>query len=339
MLVVLGSLTVGFYAYVRGGRYFARDVVYIAPMLNESHLHFSMTNIELLRRAFPGHAFATESRGSGRLSSSMQEAITTIIYTDMAYFTMHSMDFIEGTHWRGSDENIIVLNEALAWQLFGATTNLSGMTVLLNNYPITVFGVVRQNGTDGFTAWMPHEESNMPITALYMRPPISDSLVGYQARHMLTNYLFSRTVDYAIVDVNRFVESISIRNRLLLYMLWLCAFILLIWSAWRSAKTIAEKSNVRWEGLKLGMIIAGAGICIYVLMDINNILLWLPNLSHPGLSIIESISMTNALPPDGYLPFGLLRLSHLSRYANYAFIAGSVGLVNILFCFSYKRKG
>ena len=82
----------------------------------------------------------------------------------------------------------------------------------------------------------------------------------------------------------------------------------------------------------MALPILGAVVCIYILTGVNDILLWLPNLSDPHATIFESISTIGMLPPDIYLPYGLSRLSTLSRYANYAFIAGLIGLVNLLFC-------
>ncbi|MCL2577242.1 MAG: hypothetical protein FWE27_04230 [Defluviitaleaceae bacterium] len=65
-----------------------------------------------------------------------------------------------------------------------------------------------------------------------------------------------------------------------------------------------------------------------MLWGVNDILLWLPNLSTPGNYLFATITTIGTLPPDVYLSDGLLRVCQLSRHSNYALIAGAVAFVN-----------
>ena len=336
MLLVAASLGVGFHVYRASGRYFARDVVYIAPRLNERHLHFSMTDIDLLTRMYPGHAFAAVNRGSARIAASTHEAVATVIYTDGFYFGIHALDFIEGGQ-AAEGLNAIVINQALAWRLFGNTDNIVGLTVWIGDSPYIVTGVVWQDHEDRFTAWMTRPAGITGYaTALYIQPNIPDPLTINQAREMLTHNLRQRLDDYAIVDINRYVESMGIRHQMLLYILWACVMIFFVRIAWRRVKNLDKKSTGSIVGVLLPVL--ATAICMYILTGVNDILLWLPNLSDPHISVFESISTVGMLPPDGYLPYGLSRLSTLSRYANYAFIAGVIGLVSLLFCLNFHER-
>ena len=331
MLIIVGSLVLGFYSYGRARRYFVRDVVYIAPWLNEGHLHFSMTDIDLLNRSLRDTTIAAESRGSAHVEASMQEAITSVIYTEASYFTIHSLEFIEGGPWYGEGGSSIVLNQALAWRLFGATEGVVGIPVWIGESVYNITGVVRQNNESRYMAWMPMV-AGQPVTALYIHSRVPNPLAVYLARDAMLQ-LHRRPADYAIVDINRFIESMNIRSRILLYLVWVCILIFLAQKVWQRVESGGKKAFKDFKGLILPL--AGIILCVVALWGINDILMWLPNLANPDTSLFANISTVGVLPPDGYLPYGLVRLSRLSRYVNFAFIAGIVGLVNLLFCLRF----
>jgi len=321
MLILAGSIGFGFYANAAAERYFARDVVYIAPRINESRLHFNISDVELLEISFPDYAIAATARSGARIVSSLQETSATVIYTNAAYFNMHSINFIEGNH---AGENSIIINEALAWRLFGATENITELTVWIDDVQFIIAGIVRQG--ESHTSWIPREagSQNMLVTALYIKPNSPNPLAEYQARTILSDHLHKNPVEYSIIEINRFVESIGIRHQLLLYLVWLSALIFFL-------RKIFVMLTKKLFSRILIFSAAGAVFCLYVLWGVNDILLWLPNLSVIDSSLFEVIFTVNALPPDVYLSAGLLRISQLSRYGNYAFITGIIGFVSLLF--------
>ncbi|MCL1878981.1 MAG: ABC transporter permease [Defluviitaleaceae bacterium] len=301
--ILAGCLGFLFYSYVVAGRYFAHDVIYIAPRTNESRLFFDVADVEILAISYPEYSFAPVSRSSARVASSTHEASATVINTNAAYFDMHAMDFIEGH--RGT-----VINKALAWRLFGACEGITGLAITVNDVQHTVTGIVRQCAD--YTVWFSGEIS-APVSSLYILAP--DPLAESQARTMLETYLRGNS-EYAVVDINRFVQSINIRHRILLYPVWATAFVIFL------IRALKQKS---------ALPLVGAMLCLIVLWGARDILFWLPNLSAPSTSLFTEITTIGALPPDVYLSAGMLRLSQLSRNANIALIAGAVGYVNLLF--------
>jgi hypothetical protein len=329
MLLLAGSLIAGFYAYAAAGRYFARDVIYIAPKRNEERMFFTPTDVELLQVSFPAYTITPVSRGGAWLASSSREASATVIYTTASYFQKHAMDFIEGKH---GAENSMVINEALAWRLFGAAENITGLTVRFSDETYQITGVVRQGSE--YTAWLPLAGgASFPVSSLYILPNYPDPLAETQARAMLSSHLHVNPEEYIVADINRFVESINIRHKILLYIVWFAALIFFL----VKIKNERLQLVVKYHQLKLIFLILGVCLCFYVLFGINEIFLWLPNLSAQSRPIFQTITTVGMLPPDTYLSAGMLRVAQLSRFANYVFIIGIIAVFNILFFLSGKK--
>jgi len=336
ILVLIGALVMGAYTYLGARRYFSPNVIYIAPKLNESHLHWNMSHIETLEREFPDYRFAPESRGSAVLSTSIADSvITTIIYCDSSYFNTHFFEFLSGAIWI-DDTPSMVINERLASTLFGSV-DIIGMVVEINDIPYIVTGVVRQDLDMPYTAWMPRNDDSLPITAIYVSANHYNLLdIGIHSREMLTS-LGRSPQFYAVVDINRFVQTFSIRNRILIYILWLYILFALILTISQRMQSHDIRSIAR--RLKyLILPVAVAGISIYfIYIGMNEILYWLPNLAVAEVSLFRSITNIGTLPPDGYLAFGLRRLSELNRLGNLAWLFGIVALVNLFFCRSQEK--
>ena len=337
LLVLIGALCVSIYAQASSRRYFENDVIFIAPRLNEAHLLWNMDDINTLERTFPNFTISAESRGSISLSSSIRNATTTVVFCNAPYFDMHFMEFISGgLGLEGT--NSIVLNEWLAWRLFGAT-DVAGQLVEINEVPYIVAGVVRQE--HHYLAWLLHssglaEATQLPVTALYIRAHyynVVDAMVASQ--EMLTS--LGRSIDnYSIVNINRFVESFAIRVQLLIYILWLYVFYIVSLAVFKRA---GELPNYRMHlGRHIGrwcmyliFPIVGMLVSGYILyMGINDILQWLPTIGTEN--IFTSISNVGVLPPDGYLSFGLQRLSVLNRMINVAWVVAIITFINLFFC-------
>jgi len=332
ILLLVGALIVGAYTYLGARRYFLPNVIYIAPKLNESHLFWDMSHMNTLEREFPDYVFSHESRSSAVLATSIADSvITTIIYCDSSYFNIHFFEFLSGAIWL-DDTPSMVINERLAARLFGSV-DIIGMIVDINDLPYVVTGVVRQNLDMPYTAWMPRRDNSLPITAIYVSANHYNLVnVGIHSHQMLTSIGRSSQF-YAVIDINRFVETFSIRNRLLIYILWLyILFVLIITISGRlQSPTIGKSMVLRFKYLVVPVTIAGISI-YFLYIGLNEILYWLPNLAIADVSLFRSISNIGALPPDGYLAFGLRRLSELNRLGNIAWLLGIIALVNLFFC-------
>ena len=295
-----------FYSYSIAGKYFARDVVFVTPRINDSRFYLNLSEVVIWELSFAG-IIATESHENVRISSSANEVFANVIYTNDAYFFMRSMNLTEGNHLQ--TESSIIINEALAWRLFGTAQNITGLVVHINDAKYVINGVA-QVGTD-CTAWLPREASpNNLVSALYFLPT-SNPLIESHVQSMLMQ-AHADSDDYIVLDINRFTESFGVRLKILILLAYVCALVLL-----------ARRRTL--------FSIIGAVFCLYVLFSgVNEILIWLPNLSASSRSLIEIIGMT------GVFSDNMARFRQLNSIANITFIIGTIGLAG-LFLYTYHN--
>ena len=254
------------------------------------------------------------SRGHALVRFDERQAFTPVIFCDAGYFEIHFMNFIEGGPWHESEADIpfIVLNDRLAWYLFGGL-NVTGMYVRIGDEFFRIIGIVNQY--DEYMAWLPRINSDMDITSMYI--PTDSPIDTFAEVHgILEN-------GFAIVDINRYVESIRIRHRILLYCIWFWIMILLFLKA--------------KDAFLLIPFAGGIAVAIMLLAGINNILLWMPNFLDPSTTVLGTLSNIGLLPPEAYLPYGLRMIRMLNYYGNFAWAAGTIGLINLIFCNDIKK--
>ena len=302
MLLVLGALGVGFYAYVAADRYAAREVIFIAP-LGGGYFETERENISFV------------SRGREQVARGDRQVTASIIFCGAEHFGIYAMNFLEGAPWHEteSDTPVIILNEALAWYLFGGG-NIVGLTVEVGGGLHRILGVVRQEG-EPYMAWMPRKQQPS-VTAIYLRAyPFNRADARAEAVRLVHSLGVYRLTGYVIVDVGTYIESIGVRHRLLLYTVWLCVLTALL--------ITMRRYNVRvWVH-----IFVGAAVGMYVLTGIHDIIIGLPNLAAPDVSVFSYLTNAGVLPPEVYLSYGMRRLSLWNSYANYALMVGLLGLV------------
>jgi hypothetical protein len=193
-----------------------------------------------------------------------------------------------------------VLNEALAWYLFGGS-DIAGLTVAIGDSVYTVSGVARQIG-NGLAAWIPM--TGQTATAIYLNPYPYHQIDAIPRTFEQLN-LDPELLPYSLIDIGMYTESIAVRFRLLLYVFWL---LLLFRLPFKSHRYLSA--------------IAGVAICATVAAGVYDILLWLPNLSNTTL--LNAIAAVDVFPADFNLSYGLMQLNQLNSYANYAIAAGMV---------------
>ena len=321
-IIIICTLVMIFILYTRANRYFADNSIYVAPSLGEARLHFDSSGIDILEVQFPFYSITPVSHGHTRLYSSMAGISTSVIYTNSSYFDIHSLLFVEGG-FDQVNEQTMVINEILAWRLFGVGENLVGMVVRRGDVPYIITGIVRQGNEN--MAWMIFND-NLRISSLYIQPHSPDPLAVYTVRDMIGR-LGRSAREYSIIDLDRFVQSIMIRLQVLLYICWAVLLVILGFYIYKNTKNTA----------RVIIAVVGVIICFYALLGFRDILDWLPNMAGHG-SVFQIISSTNILPPEHYLSYGLIRLSSLSSYANIAFIVCIIGIINIIFAGKYLIK-
>ena len=316
LLLLAFSLLVGFTAYNRAGNYLADNSMFISSLRGG---HFSEADIKTARAVFPD--LVVEEHGRVVITAAGRQAISPAIFCEANYFNLHFMNFMEGAPWHQTENsaNLIVINEALAWYLFGGA-NVTGLIVEINSDFYQVIGVVCQNFNQGKMAWLPIGVSPQIATAMYIQMDDYNA-VDARARvvYLLENQLFRRAADYSVIDVNRYVESIAIRFRILLHGLQLFILILLVRMALRRP---FKKAVVFW---------VLTGLCVISLLGVSDILLWLPGLYGQGLNVFTDLSNAGIMPMQIYLSYGLRQIWQWNWYANLAWVAGVMGFFNLLF--------
>jgi hypothetical protein len=204
---VIFAASLGVVFHLQTDREFARDVIKIAPLVNESRFFFDAASVEVLEISFPDFTIATSGQSNAHISSTTREMSATVFHTNAVYFQLRTMNFTEGRR----TGNAAIINETLAWGLFGTTENVTGLPVNINGEMYIVSGVVRQNSPN-HTVWLPH--CNTPISSLYLRPNTHNPLAEYQAQVMLTNFLNRNPEDFTIIPAEQ-----SAQNRVEIYAL------------------------------------------------------------------------------------------------------------------------
>ena len=282
-MLLAASFAIGLYAHHAAGRYFANDTLLVTEAYNNNA------------------ALAMQS--SRIITKGNRQAYSYVIFCNPAYFDIHFMHFIEGGAWHISENNLqlVILNEALAWYLFGGA-NITGMVVEIDDTFFKIIGVVRQGSE--YMAWLPNGGKSRAATSVYLH---RDYRVYGQ--------------DNIILDVDRYIESIGRRFRVLLYVVLLYLAIIFL-----KRKTTPS-------------ILAGAAICLVIIIGVNNFLLWLPNLSAGFAKLLADLTNIGILPNGDYLSYGLRQMVLLNGIANFVWLLGFVGLSNLIFIGAMVKDG
>ncbi len=86
--------------------------------------------------------FSCKTKLTAKSEKSSSETMTYGVGGD--FFLFHPLELLSGRYIYESDlmHDSVLLDEALAWKLYGGT-DLEGMTVVINDYPFIIAGVVR----------------------------------------------------------------------------------------------------------------------------------------------------------------------------------------------------
>jgi len=280
MLVVVAAIAAGIYVQQLAGGYFSQNVLFIAPFTDIADS-------------------VTESVDTVVLSAGGRMAVSTAIFTEPSYFSLHFMQFIAGAPWHADDVHTVILNERLAWYLFGAQ-NVAGLTLQIGGNFYRISGVIRQNATE-YMAWLPLAAAanrNLPVNAVYLQMPPNSTVLA----------LNLPLAFFSIVDTTRYIESMGVRHMLLLA-------IALVLSGFWCGKLFSKAASI--------VLVAAA---VFVVGDI---LQWLPNLADQRVSVWADLTNIGIIPTDMHLAYGLRRLAWLNDISNYLWLAGAVGVGNL----------
>ena len=312
------SLVVGLLAHRDAGRLFSPNVVFVAPLYDDAALFFSRGEIERLIASFPAYEIYAVGTESTVISAQATQVRATVYYVPPAFFNIFFLNITEGGPPR-EYTNSLMLSELLAWRLFGGF-NVTGITVWVLNEPFVISGVVEGDGL-GYAAWLPGSFApTMPLPSIYIRFPYYNIVDAHVVpREMLG---FRNHNEYMILDINRYIEAMGIRNRLVLYVLWVVGLVWAVLNFSRIVLQVKEKLPNKREFAKLALTGCVALFSVYVLLDgIGGIIYALPNLSDANASLSGFIFGWVDMPPAEFIPPNLARLFELNARANFAFFS------------------
>lgn len=333
MLVVIISITIGMILSTNARHYFMQNVFSVSPIYNDNRYYFSKEQINALKMEYPNYAISYESYDKGYIKSDYFFANSKLIYTDSTYFMINNQNFISGSGWSeiSDNDNVIVISESIAWILYG-NTNATGFHLELGNRTYTVSGVLRNGEVNktNCTAWLPlksGEQKNI-ISNLFIMPYEYNQLSSYiEIEEMLS--LYKNISDYRIVDLNRFINSMSVRYKTLLYVVWLYILYILI-------SVMISYRKRRQNLIQFILLICSAFFIIFLLLDIQNIDIWIPNFQNEKEALLHALTGIGSFPANEYLSNGIYAIKKMNLISNIAFVFGFIGFVNLLFFIGRK---
>ncbi len=137
-------------AYFPSGNYFdSHSSMMYKRQLESALLAESITTADFTENE-NARLYAIGYSGEVKLSVSYnsKSASTNVTATGEDFFIFHQMQLISGSYYDESDSTYdrIVIDENLAWQLFGSS-DVCGMTATVNNVPMVITGVVSCGGS------------------------------------------------------------------------------------------------------------------------------------------------------------------------------------------------
>ena len=331
MIIAFVALLCCFILSIRAETYMDKDVFYIAPILSDSKNYLSAEEVEKID--FPAST-SFESRERVAIRFEKTEIYTEIHATNAEYFRLNHMQFVDGNSWTANmgNENVIVLNESLAWRFFGST-NVSGTEIFIDNESYSIVGVTKQNKIDKTTAfaWIPLSKDkydNKNLTAFLIKPNQYNPINSVRDIESWLGEL-NRNAPYYIADINMYKNSIALTYRLLLGYIYVCIAIFFTRCIYLLLKT--NGLSRRSLPIFIVMLMMNLSLVMFTVYAVQ-FDIWFPKFSGTFTQqIIQTVFNFNILPPSEYLAGGISELDRLNNYANIAFGIGIVGFINFVF--------
>lgn len=193
------------------GRYIAKDVFYLAPVLNDAQYYFSTEDLEELQAACQPLSVAAISLSSSMVDSGNFSAYSKIIYTDSPLFALNNIQFSSGAGWPAhqKNDNLAVINESLAWQLFGSLDAVD-KTIAVDGKVCAVAGVTTQKeiSRDDCAAYLPQDWQQ--ISAVFIQVDNYNKLGSALEIEVWLESIHKDKRDYFITDMNSYLENVPL---------------------------------------------------------------------------------------------------------------------------------
>ena len=340
--VLLAALISGIAVSFAADKYIGKDVFYITPLLHGAGYYFDLDELDELQIACQPTQLAYISQGSGLVAYDDFEVYTKIIYYGGAGFSLNNSQFRGGGGWApGRDnDNVIVINDSLAWQLLGSLDALDKNVYIADDI-YTVAGIVWQQSIskEDCYAYLPFAPAfDERVISSVLLQPESYSKLGYYNIYNWLNIIGKDRRDYYIVDMNRYIENIAIKYKLLLFLSALYILIELIVSSYKLLKLTytRKKKLLVFAALFCAFVVADTLLIVLVLKGVIPEI-WIPqDRGRVVTELYRTITGSGFLPSKHYLPENMQKIVKLNSYAVASLIAGAVALLNLIFV--HKEK-
>ena len=328
--ILLGAfLMVGFFAQREAGRLYADNIIFIAPLYEDTNLHFTPSELENIRINFPNYEIVTSTSVSAVFRGSVMQVRGDIIFTSPGYHNIQLLTLLEGARPQGYT-NSVLLSEQLAWRLFGGL-NVTGLSVWLGSEPYVVSGVALGSQT-GYTAWIHASAApGMSVSSLYVRLPWHNDADAFGVPRELLANTGRNPNEFAILDINRYVEAIGMRNGIVILLIWFIGIVFAVWKLAELAPRIAARENLQAGVPKTVVAACFVLVAAFVLFSgVNELILLLPNLSLQDVSLVDFVFGWFDMPPFHVVSPAFLRLVELNSRVNLIFFGSLVVILNLL---------
>lgn len=215
LLVLLVAIGYTGWAGASAGRYAQPHVTVVTPVINDDSLFFNSDDFET-----DAGLVVTERVTRAAFSVDGITAYTPVSVTGRDYFEIMHTRFTDGGPWMADGERAVVLNESLAWLLYGNLA-AAGQTLRIGDAVYTVAGVAAQGSVakDNIFAWItPAPDEVVRANVLYYKPAIYNRLDAYLQARELVMSAGLRAEDYTVTDLDAYAESISLRGKILVFL-------------------------------------------------------------------------------------------------------------------------
>jgi hypothetical protein len=332
--VLVAALIFAMIAANRADSFFDRNIVYMTPIINDNRFHFSVEDISQLKERTNAERLAVKTISSGFLRAGYSTALSRIIYTNSDYFSLRNFSFLSGGGWTLEQENanVIVLNDIMAWRLFGSN-DVVGKEIFLFGEFYTIIGVVEQENAraNESVAYIPLNPAigARSISSVLLQPSNYERLGANNNVRGFLRESGRNERDYYITDLSGYISNIVLNFNILLFIVGVYLMVVLILNFYK----LLRHNPINKKTLpKLAVLLVVVVIGVVLAVRIVSFDFWLPHSGSGRVAdVINALTNSGNFPSDSYLCGGLQALVGLNRQANIALVAGLIAFTNFVF--------
>ncbi len=332
IIIIIVSVVISVIAGLEAEKSVDKDVFYISPVINDDRYYFDINDLDEFKEVYNPVEIAYTSLCKGLINYKNYTVYSKIIYTNSSYFSMNNIQFVGGGAWPSYSKNKnIIINKSLAWQLFGSV-DVVGKEVSVSNESRTIIGIMDQKdiSKDDCFAYLPVNTLDNPrMSNVFVKVSNYNKLTPHDN---ISNWLEKtgrNQRDYYITDMNRYVESIGIKYKILILIIGIYTSAVIVINSWK----LVKNNRLNFKNIvAFSVLFASDLFIVVVLVKSISIDIWVPHSEGGRLNeLIRVITNSDFLPSQEYLSESLNAISKLNTCANTALVFCTVALTNFIF--------